>query len=160
GHQSRAREETPMTVAVVCRGCGFQLQVEVGPGRARTTCPLCGAVCEPPAPVKKQTAATHPPTERRTRSRPKRQDAASTAHHDDGKPYPLTGGEQPRCPNCRKVLAPNAVLCVACGFNLATGEKAVQVYEPLVRRWEAGLPFGRRMAIFLTAQCVVLPLGL
>ncbi|MBP88591.1 MAG: hypothetical protein CMJ64_18060 [Planctomycetaceae bacterium] len=39
----------------------------------------------------------------------------------------------PTCPKCSAELKPNAVLCVACGFNMQTGEsaEAAQTYDQL-----------------------------
>jgi hypothetical protein len=79
---------------------------------------------------------------------------------DDSGPYGLVGGPERLCPECDKVLAPEDEVCVACGFNLRTGQKAVKVYEPLQRQWEAGLSYYKRLAIFLAGQGLSLVLGL
>ena len=42
-------------------------------------------------------------------------------------PRPVAGGTA--CPSCKASLAPGAVLCVACGYNLKTGKKLSLVVE-------------------------------
>jgi hypothetical protein len=81
-------------------------------------------------------------------------------NEDDGRPYPLRGGDESKCPECCKILEKDAALCPRCGFNLQTGKKAIRVYEPLELRWDAGLPFQRRLLLFLAGECVALVLAL
>jgi len=58
---------------------------------------------------------------------------------DDGRPYrvPTLDEERP-CPQCHKVIARDAVLCSRCGYNLQTGKKAKQEFEPVDRSWQGG----------------------
>jgi hypothetical protein len=80
---------------------------------------------------------------------------------DDGKPYYVQGLEDERpCPECRKMIPRDALLCTSCGFNLQTGKKAVQVYEPVDRSWHGGWPLGLRLGVFLGCQAVIFPLML
>jgi hypothetical protein len=66
------------------------------PPGARLRCPRCGTeFVPPPDPAAIQAAGT----------------------------VPLAAEPERRCPSCRAVLAPEAVLCVACGFDLRTGQK-------------------------------------
>src|SRR5262249_36549275 len=51
---------------------------------------------------------------------------------------PLAAEPERRCPSCRAVLAPEAVLCVACGLDLRTGEKLKGPKK--ARRKRAGRP--------------------
>lgn len=40
-----------------------------------------------------------------------------------------TGDEEQLCPACKSKLAPNAILCIDCGFNLKTGQHLTTVTE-------------------------------
>jgi hypothetical protein len=145
-------------------------------------CPDCGVYSEVPALVKKRlpeaepsiddipTAAAPIPSpipeakveERshagRVAALPEAMPVGSEA--DDGGPYALAGGRERKCPNCNHPLESDAVLCVTCGFNLETGQKAVKVYEKVERFWEAGMPLQKRLRLFALSQCVLLPLAL
>jgi hypothetical protein len=67
----------------------------------------------------------------------------------------MAGGVERRCPHCNQVLAADNSVCQACGFNLETGKKPRKVYDPVERSWEAGLPFARRVSLFLACQAAV-----
>src|SRR5438270_13864274 len=75
---------------------------------------------------------------------------------DDGKPYLVEGGEEVPCPRCHKPMAPDAVVCVACGFDRRKGKKVARTYEPLARTWEASYTFRQRLTAFLAIQGVSL----
>jgi hypothetical protein len=85
---------------------------------------------------------------------------ALNADEDDGKPYQVSGGDQRKCPDCNKVLEPEAVVCDRCGFDLQTGKKPAKTYAKVERHWEAGWPFHKRLVIFIAAQVVVVSLGM
>jgi hypothetical protein len=112
----------------------------------------------PPAGIK--------PAAERTGMRPARPGAAPPPpvegeglEGEDG--YGVVGGlEEPKCSGCGKPLAPNVVVCAACGFNRQTGKKPPKVYEPLECRFEAGWPLQTRVLIFIAFEALVLPLGL
>jgi hypothetical protein len=57
-------------------------------------------------------------------------------------------------------MAADSAVCEACGFNLQTGKKPRKAYEPVERSWEAGLPFPRRVTLFLTCQAAVVLVAL
>jgi hypothetical protein len=50
--------------------------------------------------------------------------------------------------------------CERCGADMLTGKKAPRTYKPMVRRWEAGLPFERRLRLFLAVEAGVISIGL
>jgi hypothetical protein len=68
---------------------------------------------------------------------------------------PTLDEERP-CPECRKPLPRDAALCTFCGYNLRTGKKAVQEYEPVTRDWQGGWPAGVRLGLFLAGQALFL----
>jgi hypothetical protein len=74
---------------------------------------------------------------------------------DDGKPYRVPSLDEERpCPECHKTMARNAAVCTACGYNLQTGKKAVQRFEPVERDWRAGWPVPVRWGVFLGGEAV------
>jgi hypothetical protein len=85
---------------------------------------------------------------------------AAPAMTDDDLPYQVAGGPDRKCPSCTLVVTEAATHCERCGADLVTGKKPPKTYEPLERRWEAGLPLGRRLRIFLLAQAVFILEGL
>jgi hypothetical protein len=79
----------------------------------------------------------------------------SEADDDDGSPYGVSQKLNYRCQECGRELHGEVMLCPSCGFNHETGTKAERVYEPVARTWEAGLPFERRMRLFIVTQVVM-----
>jgi hypothetical protein len=77
------------------------------------------------------------------------------APDDDGTPYGVSEKLSYRCQECGRVLHGEVVLCPSCGFNHETGTKAERLYEPVYRTWESGLPFERRMRLFIITQAVM-----
>jgi hypothetical protein len=151
--------------------------------RRKIQCPQCGVFCE--VPVLTQKAASRPkrsgehpkppapePTTEETElppdvwTDPYPQPPSQIAEpeetgtdEDDGRPYRV-GGKEYKCPECKEILTAEAKLCPKCGFNLETGKKAVRVYEPLERHWEAGMPLQRRVRLFILSECVILAVAL
>src|SRR5438128_8941355 len=81
----------------------------------------------------------------------------AASHDDDGNPYPIsTPGPRP-CPACHKPLAPEALLCSTCGFDLQTGQKQVKVYSHFEQSWESGWSFSRRFGALLASQVIAVP---
>jgi hypothetical protein len=71
---------------------------------------------------------------------------------DDGKPYRVPGIDDERpCPECCLTLPRDAVLCTRCGYNLQTGKKAKQEFEPVDREWQGGWPVNLRRGLFVGA---------
>jgi hypothetical protein len=79
---------------------------------------------------------------------------------DEAAAFDLVPTDERRCPGCGQGLLPDAVLCVACGFDLKAGTKRVRTeFQPVERRWEAGWPFRRRLTFFILLQAVIVPLA-
>ena len=91
----------PIPVACQC-GASFNAKDELA-GKA-VRCPKCKQPLKIPAP---QPAP-----------------AAASALDDLFDEVGISQKEGPMCPNCGEGLKPNAILCVACGFNTQTGETA------------------------------------
>jgi hypothetical protein len=80
---------------------------------------------------------------------------------DDGKPYPAVNTGERRCPECRRLVPGGVAVCRKCGFNLDTGEAARRRrFTPVQVAWDAGMRPVWRRTLFLTAQAVVVSLGL
>ena len=78
---------------------------------------------------------------------------AQASDEDDGRPYRVPGIDEVRvCPECRRDIPRDAVLCTLCGYNLQTGKKAKQEFDPVQRDWQAGWPVNLRRGLFIAAQ--------
>jgi hypothetical protein len=150
--------------------------------RRKFRCPQCGVYAEVPEPRRKQPAPAEPAArqdeepaipepawqgpdlpadvwpDRGPQAAPYAQPVESAlegTEEDDGKPYRCAGPLARPCPDCKTELAPDAKLCPHCGLNLETGERAVRSYEPAEYHWESGLPFQKRIKIFIFCQLVL-----
>lgn len=87
-----------MPIKVTC-DCGKSLNVPDKLAGKKGKCPTCGAVLNIPA--------------------------ASGGGDDelDAAPPAKASGGGKKCPNCSKQWPADAVICVACGTNMLTGEK-------------------------------------
>ena len=79
---------------------------------------------------------------------------AGTQDEDDEKPYGVPGTGLMPCPHCRQELPLDATFCVHCGTDLAGGEKAERVHQPMQGVWEEGLSLQNRFAIMAGFQVV------
>ena len=172
-----------MSLSVVCQGCGQRLQVPDGYSRRKIRCPECGIYAELPAPSTRNRRARPPAppsepaedvllsvmaeprlglpahAEPPPRAIPLAEEPL--AEEDDSRQtYDVASGQERKCPGCNHALAPEAVVCVACGLHVETGEKAVQIYQSRSWQWEAGMPFHRRRNLFILCQVIFLGLGL
>jgi predicted RNA-binding Zn-ribbon protein involved in translation (DUF1610 family) len=105
---------------------------------------------EPPRPVRRRAAA--PPSEELPSDRPSIPSPESsrtwTEEDEDSNPYDVATPLR-FCPECRRELEPQGILCVYCGLDLRSGKRRVQEFEPLHRQWEPGMPGSRRWALFV-----------
>jgi hypothetical protein len=86
--------------------------------------------------------------EKGDRSAPRRDEPEIPATEDEG--------EEERCPVCNEPLPLEASTCSLCGYVLPVGKKAFKINQPLERHWEAGMPFRKRLRLFLACQGAVL----
>ena len=178
---------TVMSRAVVCEGCGQRLDVPDDHGRRKFRCPECGVYSELPADGN-QSAAPASGAAGRAASAPSEaaeevllsvmaeplpeaqadatpppaaipQPEEPPAEDESRETYDVAG-RQRQCPGCNRPVAPDAVVCTACGLHLESGTRAVRTYQPRSWQWEAGLPLRRRRNLFLAAQVIFLGLGL
>src|SRR5262245_41974147 len=64
---------------------------------------------------------------------PKRPAQTWTEEDEDSSPYEVSGGPERKCPQCFRVLEPEAVLCVRCGLDLKSGKQLVREFKPIAR---------------------------
>lgn len=107
GMESQGPSVSPM---VRCKGCGVGLHLMPEHVSKGARCPKCGLWIVEQAPV--QT----------TRGDSPRQAAPSPAPASQSIPRPPRRPPKP-CPSCGALLSPSAMLCVACGYNLQTGQR-------------------------------------
>lgn len=77
---------------------------------------------------------------------------AAAVEEEDVSPYVFADKELGRCPQCKKSLPLDTVLCVNCGYNLQSRQKAVRTYEPVERAWETDYTLSQRLMLFAGAQ--------
>jgi len=135
---------------ITCTHCGELVRLRSG------QCPNCGTAQQ----ERPRRAKPMPHAPARTVAEPAARPSGA-AEEDDGVPYQFGDGPQEvNCPECRGKLPANAALCVHCGFDLQSGEKAKRVYEKIERRWESNMSLRRRKTIYIVGQAVILPLML
>lgn len=128
---------TPTDPRVPCRRCGR-------PVRRQRECPSCDAFPEEePATATLGEAGSIPTLEIPT-------------EEDETTPYLLEGGELRLCPECKKEMEPESVVCLACGFHQRRRKKLARKYEPLVRRWETDYRLENRLMAFFVLQGISL----
>lgn len=153
---TRARREEVQTAAPTiwtCSHCGEWQPRK--PGGKKPRCPVCKTLV--PVPAKVRPAAV---TGELTKTRGPRVAVPQTEWSDDpedSKPYRVGTLEHPACPACGKPMEPQAIVCLLCGHDLRVGEKAKTTYDPIVRRWDAGLARHLRFLVFAGWQCVAVP---
>ncbi len=66
-------------------------------------------------------------------------------------PPPLSGPARtpPDCPACGKALAPGAVLCIECGFDLRTGDRRKTEHRRFKQVWDRSLSVVARLPLSL-----------
>jgi hypothetical protein len=143
-----------MTFSLTCPNCGRRLHVAENIGRRKVQCPECGVYCAP---------ADHQLADDPIALVPEASEYVLTANPpkiDEDGPLELVPLNERRCPECRQELAPDAVLCVACGLDLKAGKKLVRRdFQPVNRSWEAGRSYRRRLSSYIMCQALIVPLA-
>ena len=152
-----------------CPGCGTYAAVPAesrGPTPtpdappARVTAKVAAPPVARPAPASAAPAAGVRPRGNPRDTRPEftpdesggRPMLVGTRDEDDDLPYGVPGtGLQP-CPHCAQDLPLDATFCVHCGKDIAGGEKAERVHQPMAAVWHEGLSLGTRWQIVAGLQ--------
>ncbi len=147
-----------MRSTITCSACGTVLGVpKSGMPTEGIICNWCGAVSRDEA--KPATSEAPPPIP--VAADPKGPALAKPELHkwaddedDDGQAYRLPQEEikTRKCEACGKEVDIKAVVCVHCGYDARTKEKAERTFAPIDKEWESGWPFPRRIAAFLGLQ--------
>ena len=106
-----------MAIQCQCQSCQHAFSVRNEFGGKRIKCPKCSGVVSIPAVAKTNAGAAVS-----TQSAPKFNSGLMGLLDEAGVEAKKTG---PTCANCASPMAAGSVICVECGFNMATGEKLV-----------------------------------
>jgi hypothetical protein len=124
---SRA-QNSHMPIPVACK-CGQKFAAKDDLAGKATKCPKCGDVLRIPSPAQPagNPAAAKPAGVAR-RAAPAQNPPATVGGSladflDEAGVKPVVEDTRPRCPNCKRPMEHEAVLCVACGFNVQTGRQ-------------------------------------
>jgi hypothetical protein len=151
---TREPETPPAKPAVwTCEHCG-EWQPKKPTGR-KAVCPVCKTPV--PSPVKARSQAIAAQILQSRGPRPAVPQTEWSDDPEDTKPYKVGALEHPGCPACGKPMEPEALVCLNCGHDLRVNERAHTTYDPIVRRWDAGLARPFRFLIFLGWQCFAIP---
>jgi len=158
-----------MPATITCSACGTVLGIpKKGMPKDGLSCNWCGYVNLPPAadepkpePIRSPVpSAAVQATERASIPPPKATPRAwADDEEDNGLPYVIPKGEirERKCESCGKGGEITSVVCVHCGYDSSTRQKAERTYTPIDREWEAGWSFELRFGIFL--GCLALDAG-
>jgi hypothetical protein len=106
-----------------------------------------------PPPVRRKSAAVQAQPPKPLHPLPPSLNEGASDDEEDGRPYRVPGIDEVRpCPECRLDIPRDAVLCNRCGYNLQTGKKAKQTYDPVERDWQGGWPVNVRRGLFAAAE--------
>jgi hypothetical protein len=118
--------------------CGVKIRVPAAAAGRKAKCPQCSAVFLIPG-TRDATAATPAPKAAASKPRPPAPPASHSSPDDDdfmldelaamsASAEAVDTGERPggiaRCAKCGTVMQGGAVMCIACGYNVATGKSA------------------------------------
>jgi hypothetical protein len=145
-------KELPEKGLATCLHCGESVRPPKAKRGRRGRCPVCGCAWQLPAGPARSAPPPMPVPP------PPDEFAGSTPDDDpeSGNPYRTADAGARRCPGCTKLLGPEVVVCVRCGFDLRTGRKITKEYQPFERSWNSGMPFAARLLAFLGCQALAL----
>jgi hypothetical protein len=142
-----------------CPSCGRRLFLGDENVGARVKCPACGNVWTPSAPgadVLPEVFAIVADDAARPRLRPEPPSELVAAQPMPSAVRPLDAAGSEPCPECGSALAPDAVLCIQCGFNRQTGKRLRTVSQRLTRHFQPQPPsYVPRLVIFCVFTLVL-----
>jgi hypothetical protein len=164
-----------------CPECGVMIDVpasaqkQAGGDKPRRSAPAASDAAaeaillgnDPPPPVVEEKRAKRKPTAA-IQTQPSRApeplhplppspNEGASDDEEDGRPYRVPGIDEVRtCPQCCRDIPRDSVLCTLCGYNLQTGKKAKQEFEPVQRDWQGGWPVTVRRGLFIGAEVIYL----
>jgi hypothetical protein len=142
-------EETVWT----CSNCGeWQLRKPRG---KKACCPVCKAPLPAPVKTREKQAATAITNAVPAPVTVEQQDWSDNP--DDSKPYHVDLVARMTCKGCGKPMEPQAIVCLHCGHDIRIGSKAKTTYDPIKKRWDAGLARHLRVLGYAFWQCFAIP---
>src|SRR5262249_32107073 len=159
-----------MSIAVICPICSHRQQV-ADSARSKVRCPECGVMCDVPPEGRaapRETPRVKPASPFETMPTAEAAELATKVAAQplripqrDLTPPPTDDEAEPeRCPKCQLMLAPDAVVCLACGFNLQAAPHDEVAGKKRKWQWEAGWPLATRVRFFVGGISVAGALGL
>jgi hypothetical protein len=147
-----------------CEGPVLDSSIQKAVSQAPVTPPVATPVSPPYADMDAASAFGEE-TPYRFRDAPTTKPAAVPKRPEEGAlfgedSYGLVGGGHRNCPNCSMMMEDHLLKCPRCACNMLTGEMPAKTYEPVDREWESGMPYRRRLTIFLVAEGVFVAFGL
>lgn len=119
------------TILIVCPECGKQIKAPENVVGKKVRCKSCQAAFVAGSPVSGGNKGKPPnkPTKPEAVKKPPEKPAKASKHDDeeddDPNPYGLIDVDlSPRCPDCANEVEEGAVICLTCGYNMQTREKA------------------------------------
>ena len=138
-----------MTMRIECPECRRHLQLPEDLAGREVKCPGCGTVWVTDASLALAVCSVEDdqPQDAIQPAQPRRSEEPVA---------PAPSGPGVPCPHCGALLAPEAVLCIDCGFNRKTGKQLRTVTERFERHWDGGdFPCWGRLVLcgILLAAC-------
>jgi DNA-directed RNA polymerase subunit M/transcription elongation factor TFIIS len=118
------------TILIVCPECGKQIKAPENVVGKKVRCKSCQAAFVAASPVsggnkgKPPNKSVKPATIKKPTDKPAKA-SKYDEEDDDPNPYGLIDVDlSPRCPDCANEVEEGAVICLTCGYNMRTREKA------------------------------------
>ena len=118
-----------MPIPVACK-CGQKFAAKDESAGKVMKCPKCGDALQIPPSPQKSAAAKLKPAAPQARETATAQPAQAVPRgpsladlFDEAGVKAEVQDNRPRCPQCKEPMAPDAILCVNCGFNVETGKR-------------------------------------
>jgi hypothetical protein len=135
-----------MTLEFACPQGGHRLRVKEEFAGKKVRCPKCGAVVVAPAASADARPASDLPIPLLDSAAAPRPDAIAARPlpvqpidpEPAGRRRPAAADPEDCCPGCGRFLAPEAVLCIDCGYNRQTGKRLRTVSRRMRRMWYLG----------------------
>jgi hypothetical protein len=136
-----------MTLEFECPQGGHRLRVKAEFAGKKVRCPKCGAVITAPAARASAQPGSDLPIPLLESNSPARPDAVAAkplpvlpidAEPRGRRPPPPSADAENCCAGCGRFLAPDAVICIDCGFNRQTGKQLRTVSRRRQHTWYLG----------------------
>ena len=141
-----------MPIEIVCT-CGVRYRVKDEAAGKKVRCKQCGTPIAVPTP---QTELVDPLAD--ASKDDLFGDLLLPDGNDDAAANITSPDVGPKCPACRMWLAPNAILCIQCGYNLTTGERVKTVRDSHAGQCDLDLSGIRRATVLFGMPLILFAL--